>query len=161
METKVPLHIFIVENCRLFVKLIDYIFSKNISFRFLDFQCGEDCLKNLHINPDLIILDYSLPGMNGYETLLEIKEQLPAAYVIILLSEEDKKLPAEFLNAGATDYVIKDGSEEKKVIDKIEDFIKNKEEEQQKRKSRRPWLKRKLYLALLILIILSISAYYY
>jgi DNA-binding NarL/FixJ family response regulator len=162
MDKKVPLHIFIVENCGLFVRLLDYVFSKHILYRFLDFKSGEDCLKNLHINPELVILDYSLPGMNGLETLQELKEQHPAAHVIMMLSEEDRRLPAEFLNAGAADYVIKDGREEQVLIEKIETYLaKEKVFRQIRSLQKRPLVPRKLYYALLILILLSAGIYYY
>ncbi len=162
MESKVPLHIFVVENDNLFVRILDYVFSKDILYRFLDFKSGEDCLKNLHLNPELVILDFSLPGMNGYETLLELKEQHPAVHVIMLLSENDKRLPAEFLNAGAADYVIKDGSQEQKVTEKIETFLARENVFRQvSRMSRRPSLRKKIYYAVLIALLLSAGVYYY
>ena len=162
METKLPLHIFIVENDRLFVRMLDYVFSKDILYRFLDFKSGEDCLKNLHLAPELIVLDQSLPGMNGYETLQEIREQHPQAHVVVLLSENDGRLPAEFLNAGAADYVLKDGTEDQQVIAKVEAFLSRERVYRELRKmTRRPTLRKKIYYALLIIILLSIGAFYY
>lgn len=162
MESKVPLHIFVVENDNLFVRILDYVFSKDILYRFLDFKSGEDCLKNLHLNPELVILDYSLPGMNGYETLLELKEQNPSVHVIMILSENDKRLPAEFLNAGAADYVIKDGIHEEKVIEKIETFLARENVFRQvTRMGRKPSLRKKIYYAVLLALLLSAGVYYY
>jgi two-component system response regulator AtoC len=162
MDKKSPLHIFIVENDKLFVRLLNYVFSKNILYRFLDFKFGEDALKHLDLRPELIILDYSLPGMNGFETLLEIREQHPNAHVIMLLKEDDKRLPAEFLNAGAADYVLKDGNEENALIEKIETFLsKEKVFREIQKLQRRPFGRRKLYFAILILLLLSVGLFYY
>ena len=162
MDRKSPLHIFIVENDKLFVRLLNYVFSKNILYRFLDFKSGEDALKNLSLHPELVILDYALPGMNGFETLQEIKEQHPNAHVIMLLKEDDKRLPAEFLNAGAADYVIKDGTEENAVIEKIENFLsKEKVFREIQKLQKKPFGRRRLYFALLIIILLSLGVYYY
>jgi DNA-binding NarL/FixJ family response regulator len=162
METKKATHIFIVENDRYYVNMLDYIFSKNILFRFLDFKTGEDCLKSMHLNPAVVVLDYSLPGMNGYETLEEIKEQNPDTHVIMLLSESDGRLPAEFLNAGADDYVLKDGNEITKIISKIEDRLETESSETGlHKKAVLPSLKKKIYYALIILLLLTVGVYYY
>ena len=162
MKQRSPLHIFIVENDKLFVRLLNYVFSKSILYRFLDFKFGEDALKHLDLNPELIILDYSLPGMNGLETLLEIREQQPSAHVIMLLKEDDKRLPAEFLNAGAADYVIKDGNEENALIEKIETFLsKEKVFREIEKLQKRPFTRKKLYYAIIILILLSLGFYCY
>src|ERR1044072_8698864 len=101
MDQKRPIHIFIVENNKTFVSMLDYIFSKSILYRFLDFRSGEDCLRNMHLHPEIVVLDHQLEGMNGFETLQEIKEQHPDVHVMMLLRENDSKLPAEFMNAGA------------------------------------------------------------
>lgn len=162
MDKKVPLHIFIVENSRLFVRLLDYVFAKDIRYRFLDFKSGEDCLKNLHLHPELIVLDNSLPGMNGFETLQELKEQHPDSHVIMILDAEEKLLPADFLNAGAADYVIKNGNEQQVVIEKIETFLaKEKVFREIRGMQKTPLINRKLYYVILILILLTLGIYYY
>jgi len=162
MDKKSPLHIFIVEDDKLFVRLLNYVFSKNILYRFLDFKFGEDALKHLDLRPELIILDYSLPGMNGFETLLEIREQHPNAHVIMLLKDEDKRLPAEFLNAGAADYVIKDGNEENAIIEKIEAFLSKEKVFREIQKLQKiPFTGKKLYYAIIILLLLSLGFYCY
>jgi DNA-binding NarL/FixJ family response regulator len=160
MGTRKPTHIFIVDNNKLFVNMLDYIFSKDISYRFLDFKSGEDCLKNLELDPALVVLDYRLPGMNGYETLLEIREQNPSVQVLTLSSAQDGKLPPELLNAGAFAHILKDGNETDKVIGYVEEFFSGKMAAPVKRE-KRPWLRRKLYYALIGLALLVSLGYYY
>jgi DNA-binding NarL/FixJ family response regulator len=161
MDPKRPIHIFIVENNRIFVQLLDYVFSKSIFYRFLDFRSGEDCLRSLHLHPEIVVLDYRLNGMNGYETLQEIKEQNPDVYVIMLIGESDGKLPAEMLNAGADDYVLKDGSEVVKIIEKIEARLSFDPLKSKSAVPHKPWLRKKLYYALLLLLLASVGVYYY
>jgi DNA-binding response OmpR family regulator len=162
MEPVKPTHIFIVENDKIFVRMLDYIFSKNISYRFLDFKTGEDCLKNLTLDPALIILDYKLPGMNGYETMLEIREQNPEAYLLMLSSEQDGKLPAELLNAGADDHLLKNGHEIEKLTERIEAFLSPSQVADPVARKQRAWLSRKIYYALIALaVLLSLGYYYY
>ena len=161
MELNQPTHIFVVENNKVFVRMLDYVFSKSIAYRFLDFKTGEDALKNMHLNPEIIVLDYRLPGMNGLETLLEIKEQHPDLPVLMLIGENDGKLPAEFLNAGAADFILKDGNEVAFVIEKLEAFFKRPKINGKRSFIKLPPVKKKVYYALLLIILITAGLYYY
>ena len=162
MESKGPTHIFIVENDKIFVRMLDYVFSKSIQYRFVDHTSGESALKNLHLAPRVIVLDYSLPGMNGFETLQEIKEQYPGTYVLSMISRQDGRLPVEFLNAGAAECIVKDGTEVDQVIERLENYFKNGMPAVGSAVAGPGrWYGRKMYYALLILLLLSIGFYYY
>ncbi len=116
-------HIFIVEDNEIYSMMLDYILSKDSVYKFSSFKSGEECLQNLSQNPDVIILDYALPGMNGYDTLLEIKKYNPAIHVLMLTNNKDMKLALKLLQAGADDYILKQGHGEKQIIDKIEALL--------------------------------------
>lgn len=131
MIAKRPKHIFIVEDNEIYSMMLDYILSKDSIYQFVSFKSGEECVENLYLNPDVIILDYGLPGMNGYETLLEIKKKNPEIHVVMLSNNEDKKLHAKLLAAGADDFVLKQGHGENQIIAKIEDIL-NRDELQKK-----------------------------
>ena len=92
MKTTSPKHIFIVEDNEIYSMMLDYILSKDTIYKFVNFKSGEECLANLYLNPDIIILDYSLPGINGHETLVKIKAYNPKIHVIFLSDNNDKKL---------------------------------------------------------------------
>src|SRR5690606_19415923 len=161
METRVPQHIFVVENSKLFIGLLDYVFSKSITYRFLDFKSGEDCLSNLHLQPKLVVLDQVLPGMNGLETLLELKEQHSETHVIVLLDADERHLPTHFIKAGAAACIVKDGNEHVIVAEKIESFLRADLEKSSKKPALEFFSRKKFYYALLILILLSIGFYFY
>jgi DNA-binding NarL/FixJ family response regulator len=127
MIAKRPKHIFIVEDNEIYSMMLDYILSKDSIYQFVSFKSGEECIENLYLNPDVIILDYGLPGMNGYETLLEVKKKNPNIHVVILSNNEDKTLRAKMLEAGADDFVLKQGHGENQIIDKIEDILSRDE----------------------------------
>jgi DNA-binding NarL/FixJ family response regulator len=121
---KKPTHIFVVENGKLYVRMLEYIFKKDFSYRFINFTCGEDCLQHLHLDPRVIILDHALPGMNGYETLQEIQKKSPGTHVIYRMSDADGKLPSELFEAGAGDYILKESSDAVETVnEKIENFL--------------------------------------
>lgn len=116
-------HIFIVEDNEIYSMMLDYTLTKDSVYKFSSFKSGEECLQNLKQDPDVIILDYNLPGMNGYDTLLEIKKYDPNIHVLMLTSNKDMKLALKLLKAGADDYILKQGVGEKQVIEKIEALI--------------------------------------
>ena len=59
------------------------------------------------LNPELILLDIRMPNQNGIQTLREIMEKRPSAYVIMLTSIDDDAAIAECLKAGAKDFLTK------------------------------------------------------
>lgn len=157
MTTEKPKHIFIVEDNEIYSMMLDYILSKDSIYKFVSFKSGEECIKNLYLNPDIIILDYGLPGISGYETLLEIKKQKPRIHVMIVTSHDDEKLKEKLLLAGADDYILKQGLTATHIIEKIETIL-NKEE----LVSADSWaVKNKLLYFVLIAVLLVLGVYYY
>jgi DNA-binding NarL/FixJ family response regulator len=66
-----------------------------------------------HEEIDVAVIDISMPEMNGYDTVLAIKQKYPATKVIILSLHKDETHVGKMLNAGVTGYIIKDrGSDE-------------------------------------------------
>ncbi|MCC6574888.1 MAG: response regulator [Planctomycetes bacterium] len=57
--------------------------------------------------PDLVILDYKLPGMDGMEALQLVRESRPGAPAIFVSGSIGEEKAIECLKAGATDYVVK------------------------------------------------------
>lgn len=58
--------------------------------------------------PDLMLIDISMPEMNGIETTQKILEKLPKTYVLILSMCAEKEFVIEALSAGAKGYLLKD-----------------------------------------------------
>jgi len=60
--------------------------------------------------PDVILMDMSLPGMDGAMATRAIRKKLPQIQVIVLTSYKDGKLIKQALEAGAIGYLLKDVS---------------------------------------------------
>lgn len=69
---------------------------------------GEEALKCFgEINPDVTVLDLSMGGMGGLETLSRLLAKWPAARVLVLSAHEDTAHPRRSLAAGALGYLTK------------------------------------------------------
>lgn len=70
------------------------------------------------LQPDVILLDISMPGSSGIDVTRRIKQTLPQARVLILTVHEDEGLLQEAIQAGASGYIIK-RAVESELIDAI------------------------------------------
>ncbi len=72
------------------------------------FENAEDYLKKLHaLEPDIILMDIGLPGMNGIEAVKESLKIKPGANIIMLTVYEDTDNIFKALCEGATGYLLK------------------------------------------------------
>ena len=95
------------------LNLMEYTFKCREGFEVKSFFSGEECIMNLGLNPELIVLDYYMGSaeenrMTGLDTLRKINEEGKEIPVIILSREKDRETIAEFIKEGAMKYVIKD-----------------------------------------------------
>lgn len=61
----------------------------------------------VELKPDVVVLDVSMPSLNGLDTLHELKRLIPDVRVIILTMNEDPDIAAESFRLGAAGYVLK------------------------------------------------------
>ncbi len=65
--------------------------------------------------PDIVILDIGMPGLDGIEATRKLKERSPQTKVLILSMYEEESLLREAIKAGASGYVIKRAAEEELI----------------------------------------------
>lgn len=104
MATKV----FLVEDDEAYAEFIKK--SLRTKYQIYSFITAEECMVTLKsISPDVLIIDYNLPGMNGIELYEQTKDQLNADVKVIMMSAiDDGNLVLEFIKKGVRDYVVKD-----------------------------------------------------
>ena len=104
--------LFLVDDDAVYLKLLEIEFLQHANFTIETFATGEVCVANLSHNPDVIILDYRLDGvdktaMNGIETLDKIKELKPDIPVVMLSSQDKIEVAINCMHHKAFDYIVK------------------------------------------------------
>lgn len=78
---------------------------------------GKEAIRQaIAMQPDLIMMDLSMPGMNGIEATAQIKRRLPQIRVIALTAYKNDEYVREALRAGADGYVMKDASYDELLV---------------------------------------------
>ncbi len=119
MQDSNDLLIFVVEDNRVYNKLISSYLKTNKFENVMSFYSGEDTINNLYRNPDIIIQDFLLDGMNGIEVLKKAKEQNPNIEFIFLSGQDNIDVAINTMKYGAYDYIVKDQMALKKMVNKI------------------------------------------
>jgi two-component system OmpR family response regulator len=112
--------IFIVEDEELFASLLKDYLKRNVSDDVHLFTTGEQCLKEMHLNPDVIILDYYLnskdkEAADGLEILRTIRASGSKSHIIILSGQSGFGVAMQSRFDGAQQYVIKDDQAFKRI----------------------------------------------
>lgn len=76
-------------------------------FKVILARSGPEALATLPENPDVVVLDIKMPGMDGHETLEKIKTQLPDLPVIMLTGHGARPSAQKAFSTGAFEYLTK------------------------------------------------------
>lgn len=114
------LKVFLVEDDEAYAEFIKK--SLRTKYQIYSFITAEDCLLTMKsIDPDVLILDYHLPGMTGIELYDKVKDNLRDDVKVIMMSAiDDGNLVLEFIRKGVRDYVVKDDKVINTLISVIE-----------------------------------------
>jgi diguanylate cyclase (GGDEF)-like protein len=89
-------------------KLSEILTRQN--FTVLQTSCAEDAMRRIDAGGiELVIVDYYMPGMNGYELIRKIRETHPSDRIRLIgvSASSDRMLAAAFLKAGASDFLYR------------------------------------------------------
>lgn len=100
--------IFIVEDDPWYGEILEYQLALNPDYEISRFTTGRECMANLHKQPDLITIDFSLPDYSGdilFEKIRQVNDSVP---VIMISGQENIVVAVKMLKLGVTDYLVKD-----------------------------------------------------
>lgn len=116
--------IAIVDDHELIAQAIAGLIQKMELYEVLyEAENGEELIRQFNLNriPDLVLLDISMPKMNGYETALWLKNNYPDVKVLALTGNDKEEAIVKMLRNGARGYILKDckPSELRRALDAL------------------------------------------
>ncbi|MBI4776698.1 MAG: response regulator transcription factor [Deltaproteobacteria bacterium] len=85
---------------------------------------GREAIREVEeLHPDIVIMDVSMPDLNGLEATRQIKKRFPDCKILVLTMYEDKESIRQMLQCGASGYVVKK-SAVSQLFDAIEAVLK-------------------------------------
>jgi DNA-binding NarL/FixJ family response regulator len=89
-------------------------------------QDGAEALEQIEQNqPDLVLMDLKMPGVNGIEATRQIRARFPAVRVLVLTTYDDDEWIFDAIRAGASGYLLKDTPREK-VVEAVRGTVQGK-----------------------------------
>ncbi|XP_058097572.1 two-component response regulator ORR3-like [Magnolia sinica] len=125
MEESSPIscfHVLVVDDCQIDRKIVEKLLLKNGMFKVTTVDSGKRAMEVLGLNEekpespnvnefkiDIILTDYCMPGMNGYDLLKVVKEHdcLKFVPVVIMSSENNPQRITRCRATGAEDFILK------------------------------------------------------
>jgi DNA-binding NtrC family response regulator len=101
-------NIFIIEDDPWYGEILEYHLGLNPDYKVTRFESAKDCLAKMHLQPDLVTIDFSLPDMMGDKLYQKIRETNPSVPVIVISSQENITVAVNLLKMGVSDYLVKD-----------------------------------------------------
>lgn len=126
---KKPL-VFIVEDDDVLAKIITWELEDKCNCQVRSYGSGESMVVNFDESPDIVIIDYFLPGMNGGDVLEYIKSEASSAKVIGVSGQLQLNEVKEFFNAGLEVAIEKDTDFLQKISKSVLSFIDEVKEEE-------------------------------
>jgi DNA-binding NtrC family response regulator len=125
MSSKYLTSIFVVEDNLMFAELIKQKLETDDKNEVILFSNGEDFLNNLFKNPDIVILDYNLPGFNGVDLLKKVRNYSDSIQTIFLSGQETVEVVVEAYSNGVGRYIIKNDNAMTELEQAVNDLSKN------------------------------------
>ena len=128
---KIPTRVLLVDDEQDFVEMLS-LRLKEVEEKVTVAYSGKECLETLKNKEiDVVILDIKMPGMDGMETLREIKKRFPLVEVIMLTGHGSTETAVEGMKMGAFDYLMKPADFDD-LTAKMEAARKRKEDQEER-----------------------------
>jgi len=128
---KIPTRILLVDDEEDFVEMLSLRLNE-AGERVTPAYSGRECLDILaQKSIDVVILDIRMPGMDGIETLREIKKRFPLVEVMMLTGHGTTETAVEGMKLGAFDYLMKPADFDELRL-KLENARKRKDEQEER-----------------------------
>ncbi len=102
--------IFIIEDDLMFGEMLKFTLENESNYDVTLFQSGEEFFDHIHLNPDIVTVDYNLPGMTGLDILKRINNYNSNIATIVVSGQEDVGVAVDAYKNGAKYYILKNSN---------------------------------------------------
>jgi len=122
-----PTRILLADDHKLFRDGLRRLFDGKADVLVVGEACdgGETVQMARELSPDVILMDVSMPDLNGIEATRQILAESPAIRIVILSMHSDRRYVIEALKAGAVGYLLKDSAFEE-LIEALRDILRGR-----------------------------------
>lgn len=113
---------FIVDDDPFWTAMLTQMLTELGYTNITTYENGTECLKNLHLNPSLVFLDYQMEDMDGIEVLQKIKDYYPGIGVVFCTALEDLSVAVNAMKHGSFDYLLKSNATQRELISILKDI---------------------------------------
>ena len=106
------MRILIVEDHALFRAGLRALLAQDAEFDVVgECENGRDAVRFVaETGPDVVMMDLTMPGMNGMEAIANVKKRFPETHVLVVTLHKTEEFIVSSLRAGADGYLLKDAS---------------------------------------------------
>jgi len=124
MHTSNTISVAIIEDDETIREGYAYLINSKEGYEVVNaYASFEESAKKLtEDQPDVILLDIELPGINGVDAIPKIKNILPGVHVLILTVYESEKMIFEALSNGASGYITKNAPADK-ILESVKEVM--------------------------------------
>ncbi|TYO98822.1 phospho-acceptor domain-containing protein [Geothermobacter ehrlichii] len=115
--------IVVIDDERIILELTSMVLTS----RGFEVHLAEDAIAGLELveklRPEVVLLDYMMPKMDGLTALKHIRREFPETYVIMFTGKGSEEVAVELMKAGASDYILKPFSNQN-LVERIETVLR-------------------------------------
>lgn len=129
--TNKTLSIYMLDDDAIFCKVLSHYISLNPDYSVKTFTEAGQFTAALSQKPDIVTIDYMLPGSSGGILIQQVKDLSPESKIIVISGQQDIQVAIDLFKKGAHDYIMKDKDTQQRLwmsIQNIRETISLKKE---------------------------------
>jgi len=154
-------YIFLVDDEPIQNEMLKDYLNERFVYEIKTFDNGEEMLQNMHLNPEIVVLDFHLNAhntnaKNGIEILKTVKDNYPQVQVIMISGQDKIDVAVDSMKYGAYDYVVKGET----AFSRTENILNNISELHKAKTINKAYKRTITVLSVTLIIIVALAIYF-